>query len=83
MAASLGGTVEAFQPKIRMKMELVSIRNRSAGPVPIRVRLEYNEPQFLEGSLELHVHDEIGFADSSSKITFGASITKGISANFK
>lgn len=49
-------------------MELVSIRNRSAGPVPIRVRLEYNEPQFLEGSLELHVHDEIGFGDNSTKI---------------
>lgn len=68
VAAFLGGTADAFQPKIRMKMELVSIRNRSAGPVPVRVRLEYNEPQFLEGSLELHIHDEIGFSDNSTKI---------------
>ncbi len=59
---------EAAPPKIRMKMELVSIRNRSAGPVPVRIRLEYNDPQFLEGSLELQIHDAIGFPDSESRI---------------
>lgn len=68
MALLASGSVEAVQPKIRMKMELVSIRNRSAGPVPVRVRLEYNEPQFLEGSLELHIHDAIGFPSDAAKV---------------
>lgn len=68
MALLASGSVEAVQPKIRMKMELVSIRNRSAGPVPVRVRLEYNEPQFLEGSLELHIHDAIGFPGEAAKV---------------
>jgi hypothetical protein len=38
-------------------MELMSIRNRSSGPLPVRFRLEYNQPQMLEGDLQLSIFD--------------------------
>jgi hypothetical protein len=45
------------QPKIGLKLDLLSIRNRQSAPVPCRVRLEYNQPQIVEGTLELEVYD--------------------------
>lgn len=46
-------------PPLRLKMELMAARNRSSGPLPVRIRLEYNEPQLLEGDLELSIYDAI------------------------
>lgn len=58
---SLSGTVSMAEVKekarVGLKMELMSIRNRSSGPLPVRVRVEYNEPQILEGDLELSIYD--------------------------
>ncbi len=45
------------QPKIGLRLELLSNRNRQSGPVPVLARLEYNAPQYLEGALELEVYD--------------------------
>lgn len=45
------------QPKIGLKLDLLSIRNRQSAPVPCRVRIEYNQPQIVEGTLELEVYD--------------------------
>ena len=45
------------KPRVGLKMELMSIRNRSSGPLPVRVRVEYNAPQILEGDLELSIYD--------------------------
>lgn len=45
------------QPELGLRLDLVSIRNRQSSPVPVRVRLEYNQPQLLEGTLELSVYD--------------------------
>ena len=42
---------------VRMRLEAMSLRARSSGPVSLRIRLEYNEPQLLEGNLVLHVFD--------------------------
>ena len=47
------------KPPIRMKMELMSIRNRSSGPLPVHIKLEYNKPQILEGDLELAIYDSV------------------------
>jgi len=42
---------------VRMRLEAVSLRARSSGPISLRIRLEYNEPQILEGNLLFHVFD--------------------------
>lgn len=55
----------AAQPQLGLKLDLVSIRNRQSSPVPVRVRLEYNQPQLLEGTLELYVYDAQGYIEDS------------------
>ena len=52
------------KPAIRMKMELMSIRNRSSGPLPVHIKLEYNKPQILEGDLELAIYDAVDVISS-------------------
>ena len=52
-----GLTLAADKPVVGLKMELMSIRNRSSGPLPVRFRLEYNQPQMLEGDLQLSIYD--------------------------
>ena len=47
----------ADKPIVGLKMELMSIRNRSSGPLPVRFRLEYNQPRMLEGDLQLSIYD--------------------------
>lgn len=54
------------QAKIGLKLELLSIRNRQSAPVPCRVRLEYNQPQIVEGTLELEVYDSQEYVVESS-----------------
>jgi len=50
-------SLAADKPLVGLKMELMSIRNRSSGPLPVRFRLEYNQPQMLEGDLQLSIYD--------------------------
>ena len=52
-----GPIMAADKPLVGLKMELMSIRNRSSGPLPVRFRLEYNQPQMLEGDLQLSIYD--------------------------
>lgn len=52
-----GLIMAADKPIVGLKMELMSIRNRSSGPLPIRIRVEYNQPQMLEGDLQLSIYD--------------------------
>ncbi len=59
-----GSTLAQEKPAIRMKMELMSIRNRSSGPLPVHIKLEYNKPQILEGDLELAIYDSVDVVSS-------------------
>jgi len=59
-----GSTFAQEKPAIRMKMELMSIRNRSSGPLPVHIKLEYNKPQILEGDLELAIYDSVDVVSS-------------------
>ncbi len=59
-----GSTFAQEKPAIRMKMELMSIRNRSSGPLPVHIKLEYNKPQILEGDLELAIYDAVDVISS-------------------
>jgi hypothetical protein len=45
------------QPKIGLRLELISTRSRPSAPLPLLARLEYNQPQYLEGTLELEVYN--------------------------
>ena len=54
-----GSATAQEKPPIRMKMELMSIRNRSSGPLPVHIKLEYNKPQILEGDLILEIYDAV------------------------
>ena len=47
------------KPAIGMRMELMSIRNRSSGPLPVHIKLESNKPQILTGDLELQIYDAV------------------------
>lgn len=49
------------QPVVRMKMESLSLRSRTGGPIGIRVKLEYNREQLLEGDLLLRIFDGAPF----------------------
>lgn len=65
----LTGTAAAQEkPPIRLKMELMSIRNRSSGPLPVHIKLEYNKPQILEGDLELQIYDSRSTLEASDLI---------------
>ena len=59
----------AAQPEVGLKLDLISIRNRQMAPVPVRVRLEYNHPQILEGTLELQIFDAQGYIEDSDLVT--------------
>jgi hypothetical protein len=50
-------SVTAQQPLVRMRLEPLSLRSRSSGPIGIQVKLEYNKEQLLEGNLLLKVYD--------------------------
>lgn len=45
------------KPPIRLRLLPLSVRNRSNGAIPVRMRLEYNLPKFVEGDLELVIYD--------------------------
>ena len=47
------------KPIMTMRMKLLSIRNRSSGPIPVHITIKYNQPQFLEGDLELAIYDAL------------------------
>lgn len=51
------------QYPVRMRIELLSIRNRSASPIPVQIKLEYNRPQILQGDLELELYDALDVVD--------------------
>ncbi len=65
MFVLFSGSIRAQEkPAIRMKMELMSIRNRSSGPLPVHIKLEYNKPQTLVGDLELEIYDSVDVVSS-------------------
>ena len=45
------------RPDVRLRMSGISLRSRTGGPVGIRIKLEYNKPQLLEGNLLLKVYN--------------------------
>ena len=49
----------AYPYPVRMRIELLSIRNRSCSPVPVQIRLEYNDARILEGHLQLKLYDAL------------------------
>lgn len=52
---------DANQPIVRMKLESLSLRSRTGGPIGVRVKLEYNREQLLEGDLLLKIFDGARF----------------------
>jgi hypothetical protein len=49
--------LQAQQAPVRLKMEPLSLRTRSGGPIGMQAKLEYNETNILEGDLVLKVYD--------------------------
>jgi hypothetical protein len=52
-------TVALGQPRlpVRMRLEPLSIRGRSGSAIPVRIKLEYNSPQMLQGDLVLEIYN--------------------------
>ncbi|MEZ6126558.1 MAG: hypothetical protein R3C49_25835 [Planctomycetaceae bacterium] len=58
VAAFVPSTAMAeVKPPLRMRLEHRSLRGRSGGPIPVRIKLEYNLPQMMEGDLELKIYN--------------------------
>ena len=47
------------QLPVRMKLEPLSIRGRSGGPIPLRIKLEYNSNQMRQGDLILNIYNSV------------------------
>ncbi|MFM8476138.1 MAG: hypothetical protein ACKOEO_10125 [Planctomycetaceae bacterium] len=74
------------QPKIGLRLELISTRSRPSAPLPLLGRLEYNQPQYLEGTLELEVYNAkeyISEADLIAKIRREGIVLAGADYQFK
>lgn len=58
---SLASDTAAAQPQlpVRMRLEPLTIRGRSGGPLPIQIKLEYNRNQIMEGDLVLDIYNSI------------------------
>ncbi len=52
-------TIAFGQPRlpVRMRLEPLSIRGRSGSAIPVRIKLEYNSAQMLQGDLVLEVYN--------------------------
>ncbi|MFO0428421.1 MAG: hypothetical protein ACK526_17770 [Planctomyces sp.] len=61
--SQVGGSVTP-KPPVRMRIELLSLRNRSTSPIPVQIKLEYNRPKSLEGRLELSLYDALDVVSS-------------------
>ncbi|MCA9084726.1 MAG: hypothetical protein KDA81_11750 [Planctomycetaceae bacterium] len=48
---------------VRMRLEPLSIRGRSGSPIPLQIKLEYNQSQILEGDLLLEIYNSVYSAD--------------------
>ncbi|MDG1897305.1 MAG: hypothetical protein P8J37_20610 [Fuerstiella sp.] len=51
--------VSASQPQlpVRLRLEPLSIRGRSGSAIPVRIKLEYNSAQMLQGDLILEIYN--------------------------
>lgn len=58
---SLACDTVSAQPQlpVRMRLEPLSIRGRSGGPIPIQIKLEYNRNQIMEGDLVLNIYNSV------------------------
>lgn len=61
----LSSTTAVAQQKypVQLKLEPLSIRGRSAGPIPLRIKLEYNSNQLLEGDLLMRIYNSVQSPD--------------------
>lgn len=63
---------------VKMKLEPLSIRGRSGGPIPIRIKLEYNSHQILEGDLVLDIFNTVHAAsDLTATIRYEGIVLQG------
>lgn len=49
----------AQKPPVRMQMETMSIRGRSGAAIPVRIKLEHEDNQLLEGDLLLTIYQAV------------------------
>lgn len=61
--SSLGELSAQQKQPVRMRLQPLSTRGRSGGAIPLRIKLEYNSPQILEGDLRLQVYNSVVSSD--------------------
>ena len=63
---------------VQMRLEPLSIRGRSGGPIPVRIKLEYNSNQMLEGDLLLEIYNSVNEAnDLAATIRYEGIVLQG------
>lgn len=73
-------TLVHAQPRypVKMLLEPMSIRGRSGGPIPIRIKLEYNQQQILEGDLLLEFYNtDFSASDLTATIRYEGIVLQG------
>lgn len=73
----------AEQPIVRMQLEPISLRSRTGGPIGLRIKLNYNRDQILEGDLKLKVYDgQPDFGTLRSTLRYEGIVLQGSDAIF-
>lgn len=63
---------------VRMRLQPLSTRGRSGGAIPIRIKLEYNSPQIMEGDLVLQMYNSVvASEDLSAEIRYEGIVLQG------
>ncbi|MCR9197058.1 MAG: hypothetical protein NXI04_00275 [Planctomycetaceae bacterium] len=63
---------------VRMRLQPLSTRGRSGGAIPIRIKLEYNSPQIMEGDLVLEMYNTVvSSEDLSAEIRYEGIVLQG------
>ena len=66
------------QYPVKMQLEPLSIRGRSGGPIPVRIKLEYNSHQIMEGHLVLDIFNTVHSAsDLTATIRYEGIVLQG------
>lgn len=72
-------SVAAQEPlPVRMRLQPLSTRGRSGGAIPLRIKLEYNSPQILEGDLRLQMYNStVSPEDLSAELRYEGIVLQG------
>jgi len=78
LVSSAGESPGQSKYPVRMRLEPLTIRGRSGGPLPLQFKLEYNSSQILEGDLYLEIYNTVqASSDLAATVRFEGIVLQG------